>query len=217
MTRQPMLRVFGTVVVVVAWAVLAHLGSSRGEGWFAALGMVPLVIAVVLFFWRPNHPGRSLLILAPLAGVAIWHWSLLFHNLALLYFLQHFGINLALAIFFGRTLLFGKPLITRIAALVHHCELSARQLRYTHQATMAWTTFFLLNALTSAALFVLAPSALWSIFANLLAMPLLGVMFVAEYVWRALVLPPEERPGIAQVVEATRRIWSENVSAAESR
>jgi uncharacterized membrane protein len=210
-----LLRISGTLVVVVVWAVLAHLGSSAGEeGWVAALGMLPLLVAVVLLFWRPSHPVRSLLVLMPLAGLLIGYWPLLSRNLALLYFMQHFGINLALAVLFGRTLHVGEPLITRIAARVHEGQLSARQIRYTRQATLAWTIFFLLNAAISTLLFVLATPTIWSVFANLLAMPLLGAMFVVEYVWRAIVLPPDERPSIAQVVQASRRIWGgQSVSA----
>lgn len=215
MIRQPvrLLHALGTVLVIVAWAALAHLGSSsRGEGWSVLPGMLPLLVAVLLMFWRSSHPVRSVLILLPLATVVAWNWAMLARNLALLYFFQHFGINLALSVFFGRTLFFVPPLITRLAALVNDGELSVRQIRYTRQATIVWTLFFLCNALISTGLFIFAPAVVWSLFANLLAMPLLGAMFVIEYVWRAIVLPPEERPSVAQVIQVSRRFWATNSS-----
>ena len=64
--------------------------------------------------------------------------------------------------------------------------------------------FFLGNALVSAMLWLFAPQSAWSVFANLLSMPLLAGMFIAEHVWRSVALPPDERPNIADVVRAYR-------------
>jgi hypothetical protein len=54
-------------------------------------------------------------------------------------------------------------------------------------------------------LFIFAPPAIWSVHANLLTGPLLGLMFLVEHLWRLCVLPPHERPGIADIVQAYRR------------
>jgi uncharacterized membrane protein len=42
-----------------------------------------------------------------------------------------------------------------------------------------------------------------SFYANLMTAPLVGLMFAAEHLWRMRVLPPEERPSIAEVI----RVW----------
>jgi uncharacterized membrane protein len=81
--------------------------------------------------------------------------------------------------------------------------LSERHRRYTRQITLAWALFFLANATLSALLYALAPLEAWSVYANLLTAPLVGVMFAAEHLVRMRALPPEERPSIAEVV----RVW----------
>ncbi|MBT9521746.1 MAG: hypothetical protein IV101_12730 [Dechloromonas sp.] len=202
-----LLRGLAVVVFLVVWALLAHNGSA-GEGTAdlsVLLGIAPAVVALGLLLWRSSHPlliGTG--ILAILGGLA-WIWPILRENIALLFFIQHLGTNLALGTLFGRSLLGGgEALITQLARTVHHSELSERKRRYTRQATLAWTLFFLGNAVISAILWLLAPHTVWSVFANLLSTPLLAAMFIGEHIWRVKVLPPEERPSIAQVVRAYR-------------
>ncbi len=206
-TPAQLLRGLAVVVFLVGWALLAHFGSA-GEGsadLSVLLGVSPIIAAVGLLLWRTRHPvlagGGNLLLL----GGLIWLWPTLRQNVPLVFFIQHLGTNLALAMLFGRSLLGGgEALITQLARAVYHGEISERKRRYTRQATLAWTLFFLCNALVSALLWFFAPAYMWSVFANLLSMPLLAAMFVAEHIWRSFALPPEERPSIAQVARAYR-------------
>jgi uncharacterized membrane protein len=86
--------------------------------------------------------------------------------------------------FFARTLRAGRePLVTSIARFVHG-TLTPEIERYTRAVTAAWCVFFAGMAITSAALAAFAPLAVWSLFANLLAYPLVGLMFAAEYAIR---------------------------------
>ncbi len=202
-----LLRGLAVVVFLAAWAFLAHTGSAgEGSGDLSVLlGIAPIVATLGLLLWRSSHPALTATgILAMLGGLA-WLWPTLRDNIALLFFIQHLGTNLALGTLFGRSLLGGgEALITQLARAVHQGELSARKYRYTRQATLAWTLFFLSNALISAMLWLFAPHPVWSVFANLLSAPLLAAMFIGEHLWRAWALPPEERPSIAQVVRAYR-------------
>jgi uncharacterized membrane protein len=209
MTLSPaqLLRGLAVVIFIVIWALLAHTGTA-GAGsadLSVLLGVAPIVAAFCLLLWRSRHPlltGTG--ILALLGGLA-WLWPTLRENIALLFFVQHLGTNLALGTLFGRSLLGGgEALITQLARAVHHGELSERKRRYTRQATLAWTLFFLVNALVSVILWLFAPPTVWSVFANLLSAPLLAAMFIGEHVWRLKALPPEERPSIAQVAGAYR-------------
>jgi uncharacterized membrane protein len=77
-------------------------------------------------------------------------------------------------------------------------------LRYTRQVTLAWTLFFLSSAALSILLFFFASTEAWSVFANILALPLVAVMFVAENEVRKRVLPPQDRVGILATVRAFR-------------
>lgn len=202
-----LLRGLAVVVFLAAWAFLAHTGSAgEGSGDLSVLlGVTPFVAALGLLLWRSSHPALTGTgILAMLGGLA-WYWPTLRENIALLFFMQHLGTNLALGALFGRSLLGdGEALITQLAKAVHHGELSERKRIYTRHATLAWTLFFLGNALVSAVLWLAAPQAVWSVFANLLSAPLLGAMFIGEHFWRVKRLPPEEWPSIAQVARAYR-------------
>lgn len=211
----PLLRTLGVAALAVGWAVGAHVASASGEPshWGAALAIAPLALALSLALWR--FPVRWLAALAALAalGVLGWAWPVLSSEVALLYFVQHVGVNLLLAAFFGRTLSGpGESLVTRMARQVHGGVLSARQVAYTRWVTKAWTTFFLGMATVSTTLFLLAPVAVWSMFANLLGGPLLGAMFVGEYLWRFRCLPAHERSTLADAVRAWKKHGSDPTS-----
>lgn len=206
-TPAQLLRGLAVVIFLVLWALLAYFGTA-GESsadLSVLLALAPILVALGLLLWRNTHPlltGGA--IIATLGGLA-WWWPTLRQNIPLLFFIQHLGANLALGTLFGRSLLGGgEALITQLAKAVHHGEISEHKRLYTRKATLAWTLFFLGNALISAILWFLAPQSAWSVFANLLSMPLLGAMFVAEHIWRVHALPPEERPSIAQVARAYR-------------
>jgi len=165
-----------------------------------------VMAALFMTLWRVPQwiwrVGGVLLVL----GLLAWFWPSLRSNVPLLYYLQHLGIHVALGVFFGKSLLGpGEALITRMARRIFSHELSERKVRYTRNVTLAWTVFFFANALVSTLLFILAPPAIWSVHANLLTGPLIGVMFLVEHLWRLCVLPPHERPGLADIVRAYRR------------
>ena len=201
------LRSLALVTLMAAWAVAAYFGST-GQGrpdLNTAVGAAPFVVVLAMLLWRVRHPlgiaAGGLLV----AGMLAWLWPSLRQNVALLYFIEHLGTNLAFAALFGKTLIGpGDPLITHFARIVNNGVLSGRQLRYTRQATLAWTGFFLANATLSSLLYALAPHGVWSFYASLLTAPLVGLMFVAEHLWRMHALPPEERPRIADVARAWR-------------
>ena len=210
MTVSPIqvLRSLALVVLMATWAVAAYFGSSgRGSPDFnVAIGVAPIAVALAMLLWRVRHPPGRVAGGLLLAGTLAWLWPSLRQNFALLYFIEHLGTNLAFAALFGKTLSGpGEPLITRFARIANNGVLSGRQLRYTRQATLAWTGFFLANATLSSLLYALAPPAVWSFYASLLTAPLVGLMFAAEHLWRMRVLPPEERPSMADVARAWRQ------------
>jgi uncharacterized membrane protein len=207
MTPASLARGLALFVVAAAWAWLAHLGSA-GEGnpdFAAALATLPVVAIVVMLLWRAGNPlwlaagGFAVL------GLLAWLWPALRQNVALLYFVQHLGTNLALAILFGRSL-FGRreALVTQLSRKAHGGVISAAKARYTRQVTIAWTVFFLATALLSSALFWLAPPAAWSVFANLLTLPLLLLMFAVEHCFRVRLLAPGDRSSVADTIRAYR-------------
>ncbi len=101
-------------------------------------------------------------------------------------FLPSAAMNLLLAWFFGRTLAGGRtPLVTAFARIVRGVSpLPPALERYTRQVTWAWCLFFVALVAVSAALAAFAPLAAWSLFANVLAAPLMAAMFAGEYAYR---------------------------------
>ncbi len=208
MTASTLLRDLGALLLMVAWVIAAHVGSSGwGNADFnAAVGVLPIAVAALMALWRlPRWAVRGAGVLA-LGALLAWLWPRLRHNVALLYYIQHLGIHIALGVLFGRSLLGpGDALITRMARRIFGNDLSERKLRYTRGATLAWTVFFFVNALVSTGLFIWAPPAIWSIHANVLTGPLIGLMFLGEHLVRLRVLPPHERPGLADIRRAYQR------------
>ncbi|WP_306605237.1 hypothetical protein [Azonexus sp.] len=212
-----LLRGLAVALLFGAWAVAAHYASS-GNGSAdvnAALGVLPIAAALTMLLWRIRNPFASaagglcaLLLLA-------WLWPQLRSNVPLLYYLQHLGTHLALGTLFGRSLLGpGEALITRIARTVFG-DISVRKQRYTRQVTVAWTIFFFANALLSTALFLFAPPAIWSVHANLLTAPLIGLMFLGEHLVRLRKLPPEERPSFITAIRAYRASTQQGTTTVE--
>jgi uncharacterized membrane protein len=190
----------------VAYPVLAHLASAdpNPDGWDAAVATAPLMALAAVLSWRSPH--RYILLFFCLAGcVALYvlsGWLVQHYNLVFL--LQHAGMQALLGVAFGSTLRSGHmPMVSRFAAMVHG-ELSPALVRYTRQVTWAWTLYFVTMTTLSLLLYGLAPIVVWSAFANLLNLPLLGLMFVGEYLARLYVLEPADRTGPLEAIRAYR-------------
>lgn len=191
-----------------AYFAFAHLSTAAAQptlaGAIVAVG--PVLALAVLIAWRSSQ--RVAGFAAVLACVALL-WAardLVEQHFSWVYFVQHAGTNALLAVVFGRTLRSGQtPLCTRLAEFVHRPAVPPVVVRYTRQVTVAWTLFFAVSATLSTSLFALAPVEVWSFYANLLGMPLVGLMFVGEYLVRCRVLPREHRPSLMDTVRAYRQ------------
>jgi uncharacterized membrane protein len=125
-----------------------------------------------------------------------------------LYFAQHVAMFAALATWFAASLRAGRDArVTRFALRVEG-RLSPAGLAYTRRVTLAWALFCAAMAAVSALLYFLAPLAAWSVFANLLTLPLVGAMFVAEFLVRVRVCPELGHGGLARgVARSVRAYW----------
>jgi uncharacterized membrane protein len=201
MSRQPRLRLAAIIVLVAAYAVLSHYGNTaartRDLGVGLALGP-PLAVGLLLT-WRWCRLWAAV----PAAAAAlllIRYWPALERNFSVVYLLQEGGLYSLLAASFGQSL-FGHrvALCTRLADTLHG-PLNAQEVLYTRRVTAAWALFFLLIAAATGGFFLFAPLRVWSLFANFCVLPLIGLMFVAEYAVRRRVLPQVARPGILAAV-----------------
>jgi uncharacterized membrane protein len=192
---------------LVAYPILAHVVARApppaGVG-AVAFAVAPLVIVVAIVGWRPPYRILTLGLCAAVCAL-LWNYAeAIAQHLGLVYFIQSICADGALALIFGRSLSRGRePLCTRLAAIVRG-PLQPPVARYTRQVTVAWTIFFAAMVLLSTLLFFLAPIQVWSAFANLLSMPLVAAMVIAEYVVRKRVLPDLPHTRILESLRAYR-------------
>ena len=198
-------RVMLVAAAIAGYAVVSHLVStSPAPAGFGTVlfAIAPLFVALLAVTWR-SHRWPALA-LAAAAVVLLWREAdLIAAHLPYVYLLQSVCTNAALMLLFGASLRAGtEPLCTRLAAAVRSEPLTPEVVRYTRQVTITWTIFFAAMIMLSSALFVLAPVTTWSLFANLLYMPMIGAMFVVEYLVRRRVLRGQPQVSLATTVRA---------------
>jgi uncharacterized membrane protein len=77
--------------------------------------------------------------------------------------------------------------------------------RYTRRVTWAWCGFFAGDLATSLALYLAAPLDWWSLFVNVLDLPLVLAMFAAEYTVRRIALRHLAHVTVLQTIRAFAR------------
>ena len=197
------MRPAGIAVTIAGYALLAHYTNTTAKnGSLGALtAIAPVAFFALLLAWNSSRRHFMLAALA-LTGLAAYsQWHAIEQHFGLIYWLQDTGMQLGLLITFGRTLANGqKPLCVRFAEATH-APLTIQHETYARNVTIAWTLFFASMALTSTLLFFFAPLAIWSIFANFMTLPLIALMFIAEYLLRRRILPDA---GDVHILDALR-------------
>lgn len=194
-------------ILGAAYLWLGHLGSISAHPPAITLvsGLLPPWAIALVLAWnaRPRLLWLGLLGLCTLA--LLLNLETLRSNTAWVYFVQHAGTYGLLGLSFGRTLFNGhdKAFCARIARFASG-ELAPPVALYTWQVTLVWTVFFFAMSLLSVLLFAFASLTWWSVFANLLSTPLLGLMFASEAIVRRRVLPGQDHLGIMATIRAYR-------------
>lgn len=197
---------WGAVLLLgIAYSIAAYRASAGVPDLAGALvAILPLVGLAFVMAWRSSQRIAMLVACVAACGAlyAARNWLVAHYNWVFL--MQHAGIYALLGVAFGRTLAAGStPMVTAFASLVHR-TMSPVLLAYTRGVTWAWTIYFAAIAAISLVLFWLAPIAIWSAFANLVTPVLLVLMFTAEYAVRCWMLPPEDRAGPIEAIQAYR-------------
>jgi len=197
-------RAITVAAAVISYAVLAHISNSipGNENLGAVLALAPLWLAALALAWRSAYQWIGLLACVLGALLAYACWDNLKSHFAWLYLIQQAGAYGLLAISFSRSL--GQqrvPLCTRFATLVHG-PLTLPVSQYTRSVTIAWTLFFVAMSATLLILYAAAPLAVWSVFANFCAAPLVALMFIGEYLIRQRALPGMQHASIRDTIRA---------------
>jgi uncharacterized membrane protein len=166
------------LLLVAGWISLRVLG----RGWWPLVAI--MFLALVYFVASGQHERIGLVAVNAIS---------------------HGAPNLFLLWFFGRTLLPGKePLIAQISRRVNG-ELKPEMAVYTRRVTLAWSIFFGAQVTISLLLYLFAPLAAWSLFINVLNLPLLALMFATEYFWRIRRYPHHPHTSIRKAIEVYAR------------
>lgn len=186
---------------LIHWAVLSGHATLLGP----LLATAPCLIIATLLLLRTNRAAGLMLAGSEVILIAVLYARHIVPDLTLLYPVPGLLANMLLLWMFGRTLRAGRePLITRVARFVHGA-LPPDIERYTRHVTLAWSLFFGVMAMSSLALFVLAPVQVWSLFANVFTLPLIGAMFICEYVYRVLRYPTFRHVSLLHTARAFRQ------------
>lgn len=192
------------VLACVAYQYLVHSSVSNAQtGLFhLVLLWLPLVVlgGWILLRSRNKPVWLAALLTAGMVVYLVEHQERL--GLAAVSGISHAAAYLFLMWYFGRTLARGwEPLITRFARSVHGTLQPAME-RFTRKVTIAWCVFFASQLIVSALLFAFAPLNAWSLFINLLNLPLLALMFLGQMVYRRVRHPDYPRASVWQAIEA---------------
>jgi uncharacterized membrane protein len=142
---------------------------------FAIVSLLPLRLAV-----GPQYLMAGLAGLA--VGTALWYFA--GDGFIASSAVPHAVTYLALLALFGGSLLPGREPIMTIIARAVRGQLPPKTLAYTRHVTWAWCLFCVAQLAVSLALLLFAPLAVWSLFVNVLNLPLVLLLFTAEYLYR---------------------------------
>jgi uncharacterized membrane protein len=201
------LSVLAVAGALFAYAGLAHWAAVSQSGALAAaftLGPVLLVGAVLAV-----RAWRLLGLCLVLAAAALMYFLAVRSSaphLQVLLPIPSIAVNLLLLWIFAHTLRPGhEAIVTRMARHVHG-DIPLDIEAHTRHVTWAWSIFFALMAAASLLLFIFASRETWSLFANVLTLPLAALLFVAEYVYRLLRYPNFSHASLLAGVRAFRNV-----------
>ena len=204
MSASKLLAIVLAAAILIGYPVVVHelIASGRWPGLTVLAGLLPAAAVTAVVAFNSRHRTAGLCALVVVAALA-WHYrTWLQGSFEWIYLVQHVGTQLFLCWLFGHTLMPGRQaLITRLATLARG-TLPPELLGYTRKVTLAWSLFFAAIAIVSASLFVFASLSTWSLFANVITMPLVALMFLVEYAIRRVVHRDQPHVSIAKSVRA---------------
>ncbi len=200
------LQLAAVLLLLIVFSVLSHYSNldPQAHDLRTALALAPMLSLGLVLLWRWS--GAPAAFLAATGTIFLLHalWPLFTQKFSIVYLIQQCGFYSIMAFTFATSLRQGRvPLCTTLADRVHG-PLTEPELRYTRGVTVAWVVFFLLNLAATVLLFEFAPLPIWSLFVNFCSLPLIFLMFAAEYAVRRHVLP--RTPGSSGLL-ATLRVY----------
>jgi uncharacterized membrane protein len=180
------LPLMGGVLLVAAYALMSHalMVYAADRPWAVAALFGPLLLAFAAVAIRRRHAPALLACIALVSLLVLVVSRGGVGDVNRLYVLQHAGIHLSLFAGFALTLRPGSTALISHLALRIHGEMPASQHAYTRRLTAVWAAYFAGMVLWSVGLYLFAPWAWWSLFANVLTPLSAATLFVVEHAMR---------------------------------
>ncbi len=209
------LRLVGFIGLILSYSLLAHytLQSKAYASVGVIIALAPIALTCFILAFNAKRRGLMfslIILLSPLLWLASHYFK---QHYEWVYWLVHESLQFLLLLMFARTLSSGKqPLCSQFAQMVHS-TLSPELAQYTRKLTIAWVLiadqtqsvvvlFFGIVIIVSSYLFFFYPIRVWSIFSNFVYLPLVGLMFIIEYIVRFWALPKKDRSNIMHAIHA---------------
>ncbi len=177
--------------LLAAAPITIHFAVVTGKwpGLIFAIPLLQLLVIGAAMLARPGSWRRWIVIAAILSLLALAYGEASRLDLAGVSGIPHALAYSSLFVAFGVSLLPGRvPVLTRLVCRVRG-PLPPGLYAHTRHVTAAWCIFFAGQLVASLALFLFAPIEIWSLFINVLNLPLVATMFIVEYVYRILRFP----------------------------
>jgi uncharacterized membrane protein len=199
--RRGRLQVAAVFASIAAYASLSHYCNTV-EGTHALGAAVAIAPPLMIGGLLLRRWARPLIApaLAALALLLFTYWHLLESKFYWVCLLQDCALYGLLSLSFGGSLRPGATALCTALADKVHGPLTPREVHYSRRVTAAWGLFFAAIVAITVVLFAAAPLRVWSLFTNFCILPLVALMFIAEYAVRRRVLPPAERGRIVATV-----------------
>lgn len=215
---KPWLQSGVMVIAILSYVVLNHYVANlpHADDWEVGLAVTPLSIAWISFTTRYLSMPMKLIPFVTLFALLVTSWAVLQQHIIWIYFVQHVVMFSGMGIWFALSLAKRKEALCTYFAGFAHDYLSPQMVRYTRQITVMWSLFFFTMSLVSLFLFSFSTPNVWSIFANVLSLPLVGLMFLGEYMFRKHYLPMEYALGVSGAFRAYQKAMMAAKSATPS-
>ena len=191
------------VIVFLGYPYLVYQGISLGLGW-----LVPVAMAMV-FLYRAYGSENAVVRYRSFALAALLLLGSVYMH-SLMVKLIPVGINLAMLYFFGKTLVRGPPLVEHFARL-DFPDFKPGIAEYCRHVTIVWVMFFAINAVVSSALALWAPNEIWAFYNSVIFFLMMGLLFVAEYIFRHFRLTyidiPPPIDSIKSILRNGPKVW----------
>ncbi|WGF86682.1 hypothetical protein [Marinivivus vitaminiproducens] len=165
---------------VVGHVALASGGETHAPWLWLA---IQAVLIGFLMLREGRSPAGRTLLLGLLITAALVGWFAARGLIVATTAFAHTALYLWLLLWFARSLTTDRDVITQLARKLKG-EISPEMAAYARRVTKLWCLFFAGQLGLSAALLAFAPIAAWSFFVNILDLPMVLLLFTAEYLYR---------------------------------